>query len=111
MHRSSVYSSVVLPFGERARVMNVTVYIPSPLREYAGGASSLVLAAATVRSALAQIERTHPTLYRSICDETDSVRRHVNLFVNSSHIRDLEQLETALASGDTITIVPAVSGG
>jgi molybdopterin converting factor small subunit len=39
------------------------------------------------------------------------VRRHVNLFVNESHIRDREGLETALVPGDEVTILPAVSGG
>jgi len=91
--------------------MNVTVFIPSPLRQYAGGASKLSLSASDVRSALAQLERTHPALYRSVCDETDRVRRHVNVFVNSSHVRDLDGLDTSLASGDEITILPAVSGG
>jgi len=50
----------------------------------------------------------HP---RSICDETGAVRRHVNLFVNIDNIRDGAGLDTALASGDIITIMPAVSGG
>jgi molybdopterin converting factor small subunit len=64
-----------------------------------------------VRAALEQIERSHPALYRSICDETGAVRRHVNVFVNTSHMRDREGLDTPLVSGDTITILPAVSGG
>ena len=39
------------------------------------------------------------------------VRRHVNLFVNSSNVRDREGLDTRLAPGDVIMILPAVSGG
>jgi len=64
-----------------------------------------------VRAALEQLERDHPSLYGSICDETGKVRRHVNLFVNTSHVRDREGLDTALVPGDVITILPAVSGG
>jgi len=60
---------------------------------------------------LDELERSYPSLYRSICDETGAVRRHVNLFVNASHIRDREGLETALVPGDEVTILPAVSGG
>ena len=110
MHNSAARGRQALPRCTRPSV-SITVHIPSPLREYAGGARRLTLSATTVRSALAELERTHPTLYRNICDETDRVRRHVNLFVNSSHVRDLQGLDTALASGDVITIVPAVSGG
>ena len=44
-------------------------------------------------------------------DEAGSIRRHVNLFVNRSNVRDLQGLDTALAPGDEIMILPAVSGG
>ena len=91
--------------------MSVTIHVPSMLRAYSGGLGELALTAATVREALAQIEQRHAALYRSVCDETGSVRRHVNVFVNTTHIRDLEALDTKLASGDVITILPAVSGG
>lgn len=89
----------------------VTVYLPGPLRTYCGGASELRLEAANVRDALGELERRHPGLYKSVCDETGAVRRHVNLFVNSSHVRDRDGLDTALAPGDVVAIMPAVSGG
>ena len=58
-----------------------------------------------------QLEQRHPSLYGSVCDERGMLRRHVNLFVNTSHVRDREGLDTALSAGDVITILPAVSGG
>ena len=91
--------------------MTITIHIPGVLRACCGGASVLSLSAPSVRAALEQIERSHPSLYRSVCDETGRVRRHVNLFVNTSHVRDREGLDTALVAGDVITILPAVSGG
>jgi MoaD family protein len=91
--------------------MNITVHIPSPLRRECGGSSELELPVSSVRAALEEIERRHPSLHRSICDETGAVRPHVNLFVNKSHVRDREGLDTALAPGDVLTILPAVSGG
>src|SRR4029453_17694507 len=88
-----------------------SIRIPGALRESCDGASELALAAPDVRSALEQLERSHPALYRSICDETGRVRRHVNLFVNTSNVRDREGLDTPLVPGDVVTILPAVSGG
>src|SRR5262245_37713303 len=85
--------------------MTITIHIPAPLRAYCEGAAQLALSAPSVRAALEQIERSHPALYRSVCDETGSVRRHVNVFVNTSNVRDREGLDTALAPGDTITIL------
>ena len=91
--------------------MTITIHIPAALRVYCKGAAELALSAPSVRAALEQIERRHPALYRSICDETGTVRRHVNVFVNTSNVRDREGIDTALAPGDIITILPAVSGG
>lgn len=89
----------------------IRIHVPGPLRDCCGGAAELQLSVPSVRAALEEIERRHPALYRSICDETGTVRRHVNLFVNTSHVRDREGLDTALVSGDVLTILPAVSGG
>jgi molybdopterin converting factor small subunit len=91
--------------------VNITVYVPRQLRTYCEGSAELSISAPTVRAALEEIERRFPSLYGSICDETAAVRRHLNLFVNSSHVRDLQGLDTALKSGDEIMVFQAVSGG
>jgi MoaD family protein len=91
--------------------MSITVHVPGVLRAYCDGATRLSLSAPSVRDALEQLERRYPVLHRSVCDETGAVRRHVNLFVNTSNVRDREGLDTALVPGDVVTILPAVSGG
>jgi molybdopterin converting factor small subunit len=101
---------LVAPAPESATV-SVTVFVPGPLRDACSGASQLTLSAPTVRSALLELERSYPALHRGVCDETGAVRRHINLFVNSFHVRDLDGLDTVLAAGDVVTILPAVSGG
>jgi sulfur-carrier protein len=87
----------------------VKILVPTQLRSHCGGAAELALSASTVRLALAELERSQPTLYRSLCDETGAVRRDVNLFVNEFHLRDQEELETILTSGDILTILPESS--
>ena len=91
--------------------MIIKVFVPAPLRPYCGGASELGISASNVRALLDEIERMHPSLYRNVCDETGAVRRHVNLFVNTAHVRDRDGLDTKLVAGDVLTILPAVSGG
>jgi molybdopterin converting factor small subunit len=93
------------------RATTVTIQVPGVLRACCAGAAELSLEAPSLRAALAEIERLYPTLYRGVCDETGAVRRHINLFVNTSHARDLAGLDTALVPGDVVTILPAVSGG
>ena len=93
------------------RATTIKIWIPGALRDYCEGAAELWLSATNVRAALEELERCHPSLYRNICDETGGVRRHVNLFVNTSHVRDREGLGTMLAPGDVVIILPAISGG
>jgi MoaD family protein len=92
------------------RSKTITVHVPQPLRACVG-ASELTLAAATVRALLDQMGQRYPALHRNVCDETGAVRQHVNVFVNTEHMRDCDGLDTALMPGDVVTILPAVSGG
>ncbi|HKB81334.1 MAG TPA: ubiquitin-like small modifier protein 1 [Thermoanaerobaculia bacterium] len=89
----------------------VTIFVPGLLRHTCAGSAELTVSAATVRAALDELETRYPALYRSVCNETGAVRRHVNLFLNSENIRDIDGLDTAVAAGDVLTILPAVSGG
>ena len=93
------------------RPNTITVHIPGPLRDCCAGAASLALQASSLGGVLTELERRHPALHRSVCDETGAVRRHINLFINTEHIRDREGLDTLLAPGDELIIMPAVSGG
>jgi sulfur-carrier protein len=100
-----------LKSGSNGIRQTIKVHIPGALRDCCGGASELTVSATTVQSVLDQLERRHPALYRSVCDETGAIRRHVNVFVNDLHMRDCAGLGTVLQKGDTVTILPAVSGG
>ena len=91
--------------------MPITVQVPMPLRPECGGVSELRVSASTVRDALDELERLHPALYRSVCNDTGAVRQHVNLFVNDSFLHQREGLDTVFEPDDVLTIMPAVSGG
>lgn len=89
----------------------IEVSIPTPLRDCCAGRAELALQAENPRAVLEELERSYPKLHRSICDETGALRRHINLFVNTQHMRDRDGLDTQLAAGDVVTIMTAVSGG
>ena len=89
----------------------ITLHVLGSLRTYCAGASQLTISAHTVRAALDDLERSQFALYRNVCDETGRVRQHLNVFVNSDNVRDLAGIDTTLAPGEVLTILPAVSGG
>jgi len=90
---------------------NITIHVPGPLRMYCHGAAQISISACTVRDAIEDLERSQFALYRNVCDETGTVRRHLNVFVNADNVRDRDGIDTILKSGDVVTILPAVSGG
>lgn len=94
--------------------MGVTVWLPGVLRQFTGGNARVdvdVSSAATVGAVLDRLERDFPALGRRIRDERGMVRRHVNVFVGTTNIRDAALLDTAVGDGDEISVLPATSGG
>jgi adenylyltransferase/sulfurtransferase len=65
----------------------------------------------TVLEAVRAAVEKYPALKFHIFDDKEQMRRHINLFVNDTDIRDLSGLETPLAETDTLRILPSITGG
>ena len=93
--------------------MSVTVVVPGPLRDLAGGRSTIGLdvGGATVGAAFEVLRVELPALYDRIFTEQRELRPHVNVFVGHADIRWWGGLETPLARGSEVVILPSVSGG
>jgi sulfur-carrier protein len=91
----------------------ISIVLPSALMRYTRGTGSVSVDAScrTVASALAELATQWPAVTDRVLTEQGGLRRHVNVFVGDESIRFLDGLETSVADGETITIVPAVSGG
>ncbi len=93
-------------------LMCIRISVPTMLREDCSGQAQIEsLRVGTVQAVLKWLSKEYPQLYRSVCDETDAVRPHVNLFVNDAFLHELDGLQTELTDGDVLSIMPAVSGG
>lgn len=91
--------------------MPVTVRIPEALRSLTGGADEVQVEAANVRDMIAALEAKHAGIKERICDEKGNVRRFVNIFVSEEDIRFQQNLDTPLAAGSEVSILPAIAGG
>jgi MoaD family protein len=90
--------------------MSVKIFIPTALRQFAGGKSEIETQAATVGEALERLTGEHGELRRHLFNG-EQLRNFVNVYVNDEDIRHGERLETKLKDGDTISIVPSIAGG
>ena len=93
--------------------MAISVLLPQALTPYSQGSGTVTVDAgcATVADALASVAARWPAVTDRVFTEQGEIRRHVNIFVGDESIRFLDGMATALSDGDTITVVPAVSGG
>ncbi len=91
--------------------MSVTVRIPTQLRELTGGAAEVSAEGGTVVDVLKDLEAAHPGFAERLFDEQGELRRFVNVFVADEDIRFLDGVNTDVAPGATLSIVPAVAGG
>lgn len=91
--------------------MAVTIVIPTPLRQFAGGKSEIEVEAATAGEALDKLTTQFADLKKHLYSDGGSLRNFVNVYVGDEDIRDLDNLETEVKNGDEILIVPSIAGG
>jgi molybdopterin synthase sulfur carrier subunit len=90
--------------------MAVTVKIPAQLRAVTHGEDEIEVDGGTVGEALDAVFEQHSDLRERITED-GTLRRFVNVYVSGEDIRFQDGLETQLADGDEVTILPAVAGG
>ena len=90
--------------------MAAIVKIPTQLRTATGGEATATVDGATVGEVLDALYERYGEL-RSRIAEDGGLRRFVNVYVGGEDIRFLDGLDTPVADGDEVTILPAVAGG
>lgn len=91
--------------------MAVSIRIPTPMRNLTGGAPEVSVEAATLGAAIKALDAAHPGVAERVLDDAGALRRFVNVYVGDEDVRFLDGLETALADGFVVSIIPAVAGG
>ena len=90
----------------------MTIFIPTPLRSYAGGRDSVSVDAPNIAAALASLTQAHPDLQKHLFNGEGRLRSFVNLYLNDEDVRYLPAREdTAVSDSDTLTIIPSIAGG
>jgi MoaD family protein len=91
--------------------MAVTVKLPTILRKFAGDQARVPAEGATLAEVLKDLESRHPGITKNVIAEDGGLHRFINVYLNDEDVRYLGSLETAVADGDTVSILPAVAGG
>ncbi len=90
--------------------MSITVKIPAQLRPSTEGKAEVLADGETIGAVLDDLYSKHTGLRDRITEDGD-LRRFVNVYKGGEDIRFMDGLDTQIADGEEITILPAVAGG
>ena len=88
-----------------------TIRIPPVLRAQTGGQTEVEAAGGNVGEVLRALTAEHPATEEQLFGPEGDLNRYVNVYLNDEDVRVLDGLETGVAEGDTVIIMPAMAGG
>jgi molybdopterin synthase sulfur carrier subunit len=91
--------------------VSVQVRIPTVLRPQVGGQSVVSAEGTTVREVLAAVEAAHPGFGPMVVEAGGGLKRFLSVFLDDENVRYRQGLDTPVADGSTLVILPAVAGG
>jgi molybdopterin synthase sulfur carrier subunit len=87
------------------------VKIPPVLRAAVGGERQVEVQGSTVAEVLESLYEAHPAVRNQLQSDDGGLHRFVNVYLNDEDVRLLSWLDTEVAEGDTLMILPAMAGG
>ena len=91
--------------------MPVQVNLPTVLRPHAGGERTVAVEGDTVGQVLTALVAQYPGMTGQVIDDSGSLHKFVNVYLNDDDVRYLSGIDTPVAGADQLSILPAVAGG
>ena len=91
--------------------MTVSVRVPTILRTYTGGDAVVTGEPGTVRDVIQKLDADYPGIGARLLDDAGQLRRFVNVYVDDEDVRLAQGLDTPVAEGGQVSVIPAVAGG
>ena len=91
--------------------MGVLIEIPSALKQYVNNQDEVGVDGSSVEEALDSLCTQFTELKPNLFDEDGKVRNFINVYLNDDDIRYAEGMKSPIKDGDSIQIIPSISGG
>jgi molybdopterin converting factor small subunit len=88
-----------------------TVRFPAVMKYYINNQSEFTVPASTVNELVSQVIEQYPSIKFHLVDANGNLRKHFNIFVNGTHIRDLNGMDTRLSEEDKVILMASAAGG
>ncbi|MBP6177851.1 MAG: MoaD/ThiS family protein [Anaerolineales bacterium] len=87
------------------------VRFPALMKFYVDNQSEFPVEGETVAELLDNILARYPSLKTHLFDSNGDLRRHFNIFVNGTHLRELNGMNTVLGENDKVILMASAAGG
>jgi sulfur-carrier protein adenylyltransferase/sulfurtransferase len=91
--------------------MALTVLLPTALRHLVGNQDAVLLSGKTVAEVMNDLVNKFPELRKHLFNNEGRLRNFVNVYVNDEDVRYMQEENTPVKEGDTVSIVPSIAGG
>lgn len=81
------------------------------MKFYVGNQSEFEAQGGTVAELLEDVLRRYPAFKPHLFTPQGELRRYFNIFVNGTHIRELNGMETPLKEDDKVILMASAAGG
>jgi molybdopterin converting factor small subunit len=88
-----------------------TVRFPAAMKYYVNNQTEFSVPAASVQEVVNQVIEQYPSIKFHLVDSGGNLRKHFNVFVNGTHVRDLNGMETRLHEDDKVILMASAAGG
>jgi molybdopterin converting factor small subunit len=87
------------------------IRFPAVMKYYVDNQTEFSVSAATAAELIEKIIEQYPSVKFHLVDAEGNLRKHYNIFVNGTHIRDLNGLDTPLNDEDKVILMASAAGG
>ena len=87
------------------------VRFPAVMKYYVNNQTEFHVSATSVNELVTEVVEHYPTVKFHLMDSDGNLRKHFNVFVNGTHIRDLNGMETPLRDDDKVILMASAAGG
>ena len=91
--------------------MGVLIEIPSALKQYVNNQDKIEVDGSSVEEVLDSLCSQFTELKPNLFDGDGKVRNFINVYLNDDDIRYADGIKSVVKDGDSIQIVPSISGG
>lgn len=87
------------------------VRFPAVMKYYVNNQAEFSVPASNVTELIANVVEQYPSVKFHLLDSNGNLRRHFNIFINGTHIQELQGMDTKLKEDDKVILMASAAGG